>query len=656
MSVFRSVSKCVLPSVHRASSVPAALMGGAALDPTTDATVGGLPISQLTTDGTISSSAGRMFLMDGLPIICSGELTQIKLKNGSATTCKLSVWRSGSKIWQSATINLTINADNTVAISETVSVQPDDLLGIWIPASAKTFQYKAFTGVTLRYATDADGSLSTVDSLSTSAAATAIFLEAIAVKPMLAVVGDSIVEGHNTASPWHAPFHTTTQGGTITVQPGYVAAKTKGWGYRNYALGSQTFAWVAATGAPAAFNSGATHVWIHCGVNDVATSRTWAAVETNLDTILAAKPEGVLLYISEILPSNSESDLNSATIRTWNGNLATWCSANGVTLISCHDELGQVRGSTGELDDLLTSYNYDGVHLTQSGVNKLAYCFAPAAPVFTTNPTISGVANHASTLTATTGTVSNEPTSTWQWKADGVAISGATSTTYVLTLDDVGKSITVTQTATNPVGTVSATSSAVGPVTDLPTTVDFDGSTGYVTGTPQNVFASGAFAVNVEIDTDSFGGYVASMNSTNVLIAFVGSGNNIAFGNGTGWAEFAKANGVWRFVHDTSLSGFARYRAFKDGVEQTQTTTSGTYVAPSPPNVALEFGRRTTGVSYFNGRLSQIKVWGRACLPSDSDQTTSLSLSLETITSTTWDDTSSNNTNYTLTGGATPAI
>jgi len=30
MSVFRSVSKCVLPSVHRASSVPAALMGGAA--------------------------------------------------------------------------------------------------------------------------------------------------------------------------------------------------------------------------------------------------------------------------------------------------------------------------------------------------------------------------------------------------------------------------------------------------------------------------------------------------------------------------------------------------------------------------------------------------------------------------------------------------
>lgn len=640
------------PVLPPASRVPAALLGIEVV-PTTNATIGGMPISQLTTDGTISSSTGRMFLMDGLPIMCSGNLSAIKLKNGSATTCKLSVWRSGSKVWQSATINLTPSADNTVTIEETVSVQPDDLLGIWIPGSSQTFQYKAFTGVTLRYATDADGSLSTVASLSTSAAATAIFLEAIAVKPMLAIVGDSIVEGHNTAAPWHAPFHATTQGGTITVQPGYVAAKTKGWGYRNYALGSQTFAWVAATGAPAAFNSGATHVWIHCGVNDVAAGRTWSAVEANLDTILAAKPEGVLLYVSEILPANSESDVNSATIRTWNGNLATWCSANGVTLISCHDELGQVRGSTGQIDDLKTSYNYDNIHLTQSGVNKLAYCFAPTVPVFTANPTISGVANVGLTLTATTGTVSSEPTSTWQWKADGVAIGGATSTTYVLTLSELGKSITVTQTATNSLGSAVATSSAVGPVTNLPTTVDFNGSTGYVTGTPSNVFAAGAFAINVNIDADSFAGWVASMNSANVLIAFVGTGNNIAFGNGTGWAEFTKANGVWRFVHDTSLSGFARYRAFKDGVEQTQTTTIGTYAAPSPPNVVMEFGRRTTGVSYYDGRLSQIKVWGRACLPSDSDQTTNLSLSLETITSTTWDDTSSNNTDYTLTGGTT---
>ena len=208
-------------------------------------------------------------------------------------------------------------------------------------------------------------------------------------------------------------------------------------------------------------------------------------------------------------------------------------------------------------------------------------------------------------------------------------------------------------TATNSAGSTTATSSAVGPIVSLPTKVDFDGSTGYVTGTPSNVF-TGAFALNVNIEADSYAGYVFS-NSTHILIAFIGTGSDIAFGNGTGWAEFTKASGVWRFVHDTSQTGFARYRAFKDGVEQSQARTSGTYAAPNPPSgFPMEFGRRSIAANnYFNGRLSQIKTWSRACLPSDSDQTTGLSLNLDTISSTTWDDTSSNNTDYTLTGGAT---
>ena len=621
---------------------------------TTNATVGGMPISQLSTPtGTVDSSTGRMFLNDGLPIQITGTLSAIKVYSGSATSCNLSIWRAGTKIWQSESVALTINTVNTIAVS--VSVQPDDVIGIWLPTGSVTIQYRDFTGVTLRYAADASASLTSSASLSLSLANTALYLEAIAVKPMLAVTGDSIVEGHNTASPWHAPQHATTQGGTITVQPGYVAAKNKNWGYRNFALGSQTFSWVASTGFPASVASGATHIWIHCGVNDVATGRTWSAVETNLDTIKAALPAGVRLYISEILPANSESDGNSATIRTWNGNLATWCSANGVTLVSCHDALGQTRVSTGQLDDLKTSYNYDNIHLTQVGVNKLAYCFAPVAPVFTTNPTISGSISVGSTLTATTGTVSNEPTSTWQWYADSVAIDGATSSTFVLTSSEIGKSITVKQTATNSAGSTTATSSAVGPIVSLPTKVDFDGSTGYVTGTPSNVF-TGAFALNVNIEADSYAGYVFS-NSTHILIAFIGTGSDIAFGNGTGWAEFTKASGVWRFVHDTSQTGFARYRAFKDGVEQSQARTSGTYAAPNPPGGPahpMEFGRRSIAANnYFNGRLSQIKTWSRACLPGDSDQTTGLSLNLDTISSTTWDDTSSNNTDYTLTGGAT---
>ena len=450
-------------------------MGGG-VEPTTNATIGGAPINQLTsTTGVVGDVSGRMFLMDGLPVQASGNLSAIKIYADTATTsCKVSVWRSGEKIWQSATITLTANSVNTISISETVSVQPDDLLGVWLPAS-QGLKCLAFTGVTLRFATDSTGAISSVASLTSTLSNIAGMIEAIAIKPMLAIVGDSIAAGTNTSSAWVAPYAGGTQGGNILSQPGYVAAKNKDWGYRNYALGSQTFAWVASTGVPAAVAAGATHIWIHCGVNDVNTSRTWAAVLADLATIKAAIPSGVKLYISEILPWTNGTDPQAATLRTWNANLAAWCSSNGARLVSCHDIMGQVRVSTGELDDIKTAYNQDGVHITQAGVYKLAYQFAPIAPVFSSNPSIAGVAGVDVTVSVTPGVASNEPTYTYQWFADDVAISGATSTSYTITSSELGKLLTVTQTVTNSAGSISVTSGSIGPVVTYPFTVDFDG-------------------------------------------------------------------------------------------------------------------------------------------------------------------------------------
>jgi len=62
-----------------------------------------------------------------------------------------------------------------------------------------------------------------------------------------------------------------------------------------------------------------------------------------------------------------------------------------------------------------------------------------AAPV----PTITGTAKVGSTLTAVTGTWSPVPTFTYQWLRDGKAITGATSTTYVLTAADAGHQVSV---------------------------------------------------------------------------------------------------------------------------------------------------------------------------------------------------------------------
>ena len=88
-------------------------------------------------------------------------------------------------------------------------------------------------------------------------------------------------------------------------------------------------------------------------------------------------------------------------------------------------------------------------------------------PVNTVAPSISGTTTVTSTLTGTPGTYSGtEPiTLTHQWKRNGVAISGETGLTYVLTLADVGMTITWDEVATNSVGTASETSNELGPVT-----------------------------------------------------------------------------------------------------------------------------------------------------------------------------------------------
>lgn len=79
-------------------------------------------------------------------------------------------------------------------------------------------------------------------------------------------------------------------------------------------------------------------------------------------------------------------------------------------------------------------------------------------PVNSAAPTITGTAQVGQTLTAANGTWSGTPTYTRQWKANGAPILGATAATYVPVAGDVGKTITVTVTATNGRGWVAKTS------------------------------------------------------------------------------------------------------------------------------------------------------------------------------------------------------
>ena len=74
-------------------------------------------------------------------------------------------------------------------------------------------------------------------------------------------------------------------------------------------------------------------------------------------------------------------------------------------------------------------------------------------PVNSTIPVVTGDTGEGDTLTTTTGSWTNSPTSyTYRWLRDDVAISGATASTYVLTATDVGTTIKSEVTAINAGG------------------------------------------------------------------------------------------------------------------------------------------------------------------------------------------------------------
>ena len=77
---------------------------------------------------------------------------------------------------------------------------------------------------------------------------------------------------------------------------------------------------------------------------------------------------------------------------------------------------------------------------------------------------ITGAAKFGATLTADISGLTNAGTPTYQWNRDGVAIVGATTSTYTLVEADITKVITVTVTAQVSVGTGSATSAGTAAV------------------------------------------------------------------------------------------------------------------------------------------------------------------------------------------------
>lgn len=109
----------------------------------------------------------------------------------------------------------------------------------------------------------------------------------------------------------------------------------------------------------------------HYGVVDIVTGYTWSDVVTNMNAVKAyLDSRGIKMIVDDIFPKTSGTDGQVATIRAWNLLYHEWALTNGAYYLDSHDSMGQVRSSTGQLDDIRTGYgcSADGTHLNTNGV------------------------------------------------------------------------------------------------------------------------------------------------------------------------------------------------------------------------------------------------------------------------------------------------
>ena len=155
--------------------------------------------------------------------------------------------------------------------------------------------------------------------------------------------------------------------------------------------------------------------------------------------------------------------------------------------------------------------------------------------------TIAGAATQGQTLTASNNLTdadgipsTGDGAIKYQWKAGGVNIASATSSTYVLTQAEVGKAITVTASYTDLQGSAesvtSASSAAVANVNDMPA--------GSVIMTGTAIQSQDLVILDFEGSNGStvFGPGITALNGATISTAQKVSGNSSAYFNGSGAA------------------------------------------------------------------------------------------------------------------------
>lgn len=196
-------------------------------------------------------------------------------------------------------------------------------------------------------------------------------------------------------------------------------------------------------------------------VSDQNSGYSDGVAESALSTKVLA---GILDSPKTVVPVGARNvgeplDLN---LGDWSGDLAYQWYRNGVKITGATlDEYVQVSADRGKKISVRITASYPGyttISKTSAGNIVTGYPLLTSTPY----PTISGQPQFSNTLTVDPGSWGpNSPKLTYQWRADGKAIPGATHSTLYLGGAELGASITVTVTGSETgYATASRTSAA----------------------------------------------------------------------------------------------------------------------------------------------------------------------------------------------------
>jgi len=341
--------------------------------------------------GTSGGTSTRYFLTANNlgRIWMTGLLTHVQLrvenKSANVTNLWVSIWRKN----QAGTYDLVGEEDvwdsliaaeiSTVQLASPIAVRQGDFVGYGITGTAPMYVFKALTGQATNSSLVSDTAPSASgfawDSVANKYAAIVPIRCFVSTAPVVAAIGDSLMAGH----PGNYSYaENSLQRDSASDVCSHLQSLLGIENVVNMGIGSQTTTHMAARFATDIAALAPRIAVLQGGVNDLAVgTTTLPAFLSNWTTMLdASEAAGAVPVCVPILPWTNGTTEQMQARDTWNAALESLVLSypQAIWVSDALSMLGQFRagGDDGNLWDIKTEYNADGVHFNAAGYARLA--------------------------------------------------------------------------------------------------------------------------------------------------------------------------------------------------------------------------------------------------------------------------------------------